>query len=171
MENNIRRGDIFWVDHPQECVGSEMKKIRPAVVVSNENNNLFSQNIEICYLTTAKKKNPLPTHVEIMLIDKRNTVLCENVYTISKDRLGTYIATLDLDEQALVDRALLISLGLPSMENFPETRNAVQSVQHPERAEELESVRKRCIELQAQNQLYHQILSAFVPDLGGTAPC
>lgn len=148
-----------------------MKKARPAVVVSNEKNNLFSSNIEICYLTTSEKKKPLPTHVEIMLISTRNTVLCESVYTISKDRLGNYIATLDRDEQALVDRALLISLGIPSLENFPETQKSVQSVQHPERAEELESVRKRCIELQAQNQLYHQIFSAFVPDLGGTSPC
>ena len=171
MENNIRRGDIFWVDHPQECVGSEMKKIRPAVVVSNEKNNLFSSNIEICYLTTAEKKKPLPTHVEIMLIDKRNTILCENVCTISKDRLGTYIATLEPDEQALVDRALLVSLGLSNFEIFQEIRNPAQPVQNPERVEELKSVEKRCIELQAQNQLYHKLLSAFVPNFGGTAPC
>lgn len=171
MEQNIHRGDIFWVNHPQEGVGSEMKKVRPAVVVSNEKNNLFSPNIEICYMTTAEKKKRLPTHVEIMLISTRNTILCENVYTISKDRLGNYIATLDPDEQALVDRALLISLGLPSMEIFPQTQKSVQSVQHPENAEELKSVKKRCIELQAQNRLYHQLLSAFVPNLGETAPC
>ena len=171
MEQNIHRGDIFWVNHPQEGVGSEMKKVRPAVVVSNEKNNLFSPNIEICYMTTAEKKKRLTTHVEIMLISTRNTILCENVYTISKDRLGNYIATLDPDEQALVDRALLISLGLPSMEIFPQTQKSVQSVQHPENAEELKSVKKRCIELQAQNRLYHQLLSAFVPNLGETAPC
>lgn len=171
MEQNIHRGDIFWVDHPQQGVGSEMKKVRPAVVVSNEKNNLFSPNIEICYLTTAEKKKHLPTHMEIMLIGTKNTVLCENVYTIAKDRLGNYIASLGRDEQALVDRALLISLGLPSMENFPQTQKSVQSVQYPENAEELESVKKRCIELQAQNQLYHQLLSSFVPNLGGTAPC
>lgn len=171
METNIRRGDIFWVDNWKDGLGSEIRKSRPAVVVSNEKNNLFSPNIEICYLTTAEKKKPLPTHVEIILIDKRNTVLCENVYTISKDRLGNYIATLDQDEQALVDRALLISLGLPSMEIFPQTQKSVQSVQHPENAEELKSVKKRCIELQAQNRLYHQPLSAFVPNLGETAPC
>ena len=171
MEQNIHRGDIFWVDHPHDSVGSEIKKVRPAVVVSNEKNNLFSSNIEICYLTTAEKKKPLPTHVEILLIGKRNTVLCENVYTISKDRLGNYIATLDRDEQSLVDRALLISLGLPSLENFPQTQKSVQSVQQPENAEELKSVKKRCIELQAQNQLYHKLLSSFVPNFGGTAPC
>lgn len=171
MEQNIHRGDIFWVDNWKDGLGSEIRKSRPAVVVSNEKNNLFSPNIEICYLTTAEKKKPLPTHVEILLIGTKNTVLCENVYTISKDRLGNYIATLDQDEQALVDRALLISLGLPSMENFPETQKSVQSVQHPENAEELESSKKRCIELQAQNKLYHQLLSAFVPNFGGTTPC
>lgn len=167
MEQNIHRGDIFWVDHPQQGIGSEMKKVRPAVVVSNEKNNLFSPNIEICYLTTAEKKKHLPTHVEIMRSGIKNTVLCENVYTVSKERLGNYIATLDQDEQTLVDRALLISLGLP----IPETQKSVQAVQHPENAEELESAKKRCIELQAQNQPYHKLLSAFVPNLEGTAPC
>lgn len=171
MENNIHRGDIFWVDHPYDRVGMTVQKPRPAVVVSNEKNNLFSQQIEICYLTTSERKKPLPTHVEIQMIDKRSIVLCENVYTVAKDRLGNYIASLGRDEQALVDRALLISLGLPDAGNFPQTQKSVQSVQHPENAEELESVKKRCIELQAQNQLYHQLLSSFVPGLGGTAPC
>lgn len=171
MDNCIHRGDIFWVDSPQESIGSEMCKPRPACIVSNKKNNLFSQNVEICYLTTAEKKKPLPTHVEIVLNGTKNTILCKNVYTISKSRLGIFMTELRPSEVELVDKALRISLGLSEPENFPETRNAVQSVQHPERAEELESVRKRCIELQAQNQLYHQILSAFVPDSGGTEPC
>lgn len=171
MEKCIHRGDIFWVDFPQDSVGSEMKKRRPAVVVSNDKNNLFSPNIEVCYLTTAEKKKPLPTHVEILVNGVKNTVLCENVYTISKDRLGIYMATLEPFETELVDKALLISLGLPDKDGFPETQKAVQTAQSPENAAELESVKKRCIELQAQNQLYHQFLSAFVPNLEGAAPC
>lgn len=171
MDKNIHRGDIFWIDFLQDSVGSEMKKRRPAVVVSNERNNLFSGNVEICYLTTAQKKKPLPTHVEITLNGTKNTILCENVYTVSKDRLGIYMDSLEPFEAELVDKALLVSLGLSDLENSTETQKPVQSAQKPEQTEELKSVKKRCIELQAQNKLYHQFLLSFVPNFGGTEPC
>lgn len=111
MELNIHRGDVFYIQGPSYCVGSEMSKTRPAVVVSNEKNNIYAPLVEIVYLTTAEKK-PLPTHVPITIYGRKNTVLCESVYTVSKERIGSYLCTLDSDEMALVDAALLISLGL-----------------------------------------------------------
>ena len=111
MELNIHRGDVFYIQGPSYCVGSEMSKTRPAVVVSNEKNNIYAPLVEIVYLTTAEKK-PLPTHVPITIYGRKNTVLCESVYTVSKERVGSYLCTLDSDEMALVDAALLISLGL-----------------------------------------------------------
>lgn len=112
MELNIHRGDVFYIQGPGYCVGSEMSKTRPAVVVSNEKNNIYAPLVEIVYLTTAEKK-PLPTHVPITIYGRKNTVLCESVYTVSKERVESYLCTLDSDEMARVDAALLISLGLP----------------------------------------------------------
>lgn len=173
MENCVHRGDIYWVDYPQDSVGSEMKKRRPAVIVSNDKNNLFSSNIEICYLTTAEKKT-LPTHVGIIVNGVRNTVLCENVYTICKDRLGIYMTSLEPAEMDLIDKALLISLCLnqdskaeKAIENEPRQWTSPEIVSK----KAFDECEKRCIELQAQNQLYRQLLSSFVPNFGGTAPC
>ena len=171
MERSIHRGDVFWVDNWKDGLGSEIRKSRPAVVVSNEKNNLFSPNIEICYLTTAEKKKPLPTHVEITMKGVKNTVLCENIYTVSKERLGSYISTLEQHEMQLVDSALLVSIGLSGAN---EPKNPGPSGVLPVSKEpdaELSSLKERCIELQAQNKFYHQLLSSFVPNFGGTAPC
>lgn len=35
----VRRGDIYYINNDRGQIGSEMKKDRPAVVVSNDMNN------------------------------------------------------------------------------------------------------------------------------------
>lgn len=107
----VHRGDIFWVRQDYSAVGSEQKKNRPAIIVSNEKNNTYSGTVEIVYLTTAEKK-PMPTHVSIDTMGKQSTALCEAIYTVDKDRLENYYCTLTSDEMKLVDQAVLVSLGL-----------------------------------------------------------
>lgn len=107
----IHRGDIFWVRQDYAAVGSEARKNRPAIIVSNDKNNTYSETVEIVYLTTAEKK-PMPTHVSIETMGKQSTALCEAVYTVDKERLENYFCTLTADEMKLVDQAVLVSLGL-----------------------------------------------------------
>lgn len=106
----IRRGDIYYIDSPPISTGCEQMFARPAVVVSNEANNKFSPNVEVVYLTSQVKK-PLPTHTAIAC-KVPSTALCENIMTISKDKLGNYIKTCSKQEMANIDKALLASLGL-----------------------------------------------------------
>lgn len=174
MELNIHRGDVFYIQGPGYCVGSEMSKTRPAVVVSNEKNNIYAPLVEIVYLTTAEKK-PLPTHVPITIYGRKNTVLCESVYTVSKERVGSYLCTLDSDEMALVDAALLISLGLsaPALAVAAEEEPPLPS--SPCGLVELEAIplesvterdaaalREKVIRLEAQNEIYEKICSAYI---------
>ena len=41
----IHRGDIFWVRQDYAAVGSEARKNRPAIIVSNEKNNTYSGTV------------------------------------------------------------------------------------------------------------------------------
>ena len=110
--NKISRGEVFYITSLSDTVGSEQKSGRPAVVVSNNTGNEFSPCIEICYLTL-QEKTKLPTHV---LIDRgvciNSTVLCEQVTTISKHRVGDYMCTLPDDIMDAIDKAIVVSLGL-----------------------------------------------------------
>ena len=47
----IKRGDVFWVNF-DPTMGSEAKKTRPAVVVSNDINNQHSPIVSICPITS-----------------------------------------------------------------------------------------------------------------------
>lgn len=110
----ILRGDIFMVERSIESSGHEQFGGRPAVIVSNNTGNHFSNCVEVVFLTTAQKK-PMPTHVSI--IGKLpSTALCESVTTISKEKLGDYIRSCTDNEMKQIDEAIMVSLGLSSPE-------------------------------------------------------
>ena len=48
----VRRGDIYYINNDRGQIGSEMKKDRPAVVVSNDMNNRYSNEITVVFLTS-----------------------------------------------------------------------------------------------------------------------
>ena len=50
---NINRGDIWYIGNGYPAVGSEQRPGRPAVVVSNQQNNKYGEVVEVIYLTTA----------------------------------------------------------------------------------------------------------------------
>lgn len=106
---NIKRGDIYFVNDTNQG-GSEQNRNRPAVIVSNDLGNTFSSIVEVVFLTTQPKK-VLPTHCFI-LAKKQSVALCEQITTISKERLGTYIRSCSALEMQNLNNALAVSLGL-----------------------------------------------------------
>lgn len=109
---DFKRGDIYYIKNFEGAVDSEQKGTRPAVIVSNNIGNKHSPNISIAYLTTAEKKNQLPTHVEINSAKEKSIVLCECIKEVSKSRVLEYIGKVTAGEMELINRALAISLGL-----------------------------------------------------------
>jgi mRNA interferase MazF len=110
--NEIRRGEIFYIARGggASC-GSEQYADRPAVVVSNDENNKHSGIIEVAYLTT-QPKTELPTHVTIRSTGRVSTVLCEQVTSVSVERVNNYIGQVSEQEMKNIDIALMISLQL-----------------------------------------------------------
>ena len=107
----MKRGEIYYINSIFNDVGSEQRAGRPAVIVSNDKNNEQSGAVEIVY-TTTRPKNDLPTHVLTRSTPAPSTILCEQITTVSKDRVETFIGKLTDTELQLVENALAISLGL-----------------------------------------------------------
>ena len=122
----IKRGDIFFIRSYDNNQGSEQTSDRPAVVVSNNKCNTYSNVIEIVYLTT-KPKKPMPTHVAVVC-QRLSTALCEQVCSISIDRLGMYIKTATDAEMKEIDKALLVSLALDVEEPADEDNHEKQAM-------------------------------------------
>jgi mRNA interferase MazF len=79
--------------------------------VSNDENNKHSGIIEVVYSTT-QPKTELPTHVTIRSTGRVSTVLCEQVTSVSVERVNNYIGQVSEQEMKNIDIALMISLQL-----------------------------------------------------------
>ena len=110
-KKNVERGDIFYVESVFNEEGSEQKSGRPAIVVSNDTGNENAPIVSVVYLTTAPK-NHQPTHVTIRSSPRISTALCEQVTTVAKTRLGSYMSTCTAAEMEQVGIALEIALGI-----------------------------------------------------------
>jgi len=109
-EPEYKRGDIVFVRDYRHTTGSEQDAVRPAVIVSNDKGNFFAPIVEVVFLTTQEKK-PLPTHTTVMC-KVPSTALCEQISTVSKERITEYIRSCTDKEMQAIDRCMKISLGL-----------------------------------------------------------
>lgn len=114
----MKRGEVYYANSVGYPVGDEISSARPALIVSNDKNNTFSTVVEVVYLTSQEKKD-LPTHVKVRCKGVPSTVLCEQICSISKSKLGDYMDTLTTAEMQMVDIALAISIGINSAATAP----------------------------------------------------
>lgn len=112
----IRRGDIWYISSTddEETGGSLQESDRPAIIVSNNACNTHSSVVEIVYLTTRPKKR-LPTHVIIDSARRRSTALCEQIDSVTIDKLLNKHGNCTAYEMSCIDKALAISLGLTAL--------------------------------------------------------
>lgn len=106
----IKRGDVVLVDF-SPVVGSEQGGIRPALVLQNDVGNKYSPTTIVAAMTTRNKKH-MPTHVHVDLMGQENTVLLEQLRTISRHRIRCFLGQLSEDDMEQVDQAMRVSVGL-----------------------------------------------------------
>lgn len=86
--------------------------------------------VEIVYLTT-KNKKPLPTHTEV-IANIPSTVLCKQIYSVSKEKLGDYVRSCTDAEMERINKCLAISIGL---DGLTETAQNISGDHEPEKTE------------------------------------
>ena len=111
MSRVPRRGDVFWVNL-DPVVGTEIRKTRPAVVVSNDSCNRFGARVVVLPITS-NVDSLYPGEAMIDVKGRPGRALGDQIRSIDKRRLKARVSTLTADEMARVDEALAITLGLP----------------------------------------------------------
>ena len=94
--------------------------------------------VEVVYMTT-QPKTDLPTHVTVRSTGRPSTVLCEQVYSVSTERIGTYIGECSDKEMENIDIALMISLQLDG--NMKTSKKYNETIK--EQQEEIDLYRKK----------------------------
>lgn len=173
MSFSIRRGDIFYVHKFGIQVGSEEHTGRPGVVVSCDEGNRYSETVQVAFCTTQPKSN-LPTHVEILSTGRASTVMCEQINTVSLERLGNYIGRCTAEEMRDIDIAVATALGLKKYPGLIERlKEREQQVEKQEAVVSKETDTKAALELatvkaerDTYRRLYEDLIRGFIP----TAP-
>lgn len=83
---------------------------RPAVIVSNNDINESQNMVEVAYLVE-KPNESLPTHAKVRC-HLPSTALCEQIVSVSKDRIDGFIRTCTDEEIEKINKGLSISLGI-----------------------------------------------------------
>ena len=114
MSFEVRRGEMYFADL-SPTIGSEQDGFRPVLIIQNDTGNRHSPTVVVAAITGKPKKTKLPTHY--MLPAMRglhipSVVLLEQIRTIDKSRLQTYIGTLDEITMKGINRTFAVSMGL-----------------------------------------------------------
>lgn len=108
----VKRGEVYFADL-DPAVGSEQGGFRPVVIIQNDIGNTFSTTT-IAALTTNTRHSWMPTHVSISCDNEplRDSVaMLEQLRTIDKSRLKSYVGRLSEMTMKKIDSALSISVG------------------------------------------------------------
>jgi len=81
-----------WIVNLDPTIGSEIKKTRPAVVVSPDELNAHLQTVVVVPLTTGRS---YPFRIATKVQGKRSVAAVDQVRTVDKQRLVKQIGTLD----------------------------------------------------------------------------
>lgn len=112
----MKKGEIYYANL-LPSIGSEQQGTRPVLIIQNDVGNEHSNTV-IVAMITGKAKKPLPTHVSINNIEcglpENSVVMLEQIQTLDKQRLGTFIGRVSADVMNRIDKAVLCSLGITS---------------------------------------------------------
>ena len=106
----VKRGEVRWVKL-DPTIGSEIKKTRPAIVVSNDSLNRYGARVVVVPLTSNVDKL-FPGEALVAVKGKPCRALCDQTRSIDQARLGAKLGVISARELAEIDQALRITLGL-----------------------------------------------------------
>jgi mRNA interferase MazF len=106
----MKRGEVWWVDFGP-AVGGEIRKHRPAAIVSNDVSNRFLNRTQVVPLTS-KVGRLYPSEAYVTFLGRQHKAMADQLATVSKTRMSGLAGRLSSPDMQKVVEAIKVQLSL-----------------------------------------------------------
>ncbi len=107
----MNRGEVYWVDF-EPTRGGEIKKRRPAIIMSNDASNRVLNRVQVVPMTSNTSRI-FPPEALVHVNGVPHKAMADQIRTVAKERLSQRIGMLTQPDIRAVEQAIKLQLGLP----------------------------------------------------------
>jgi mRNA interferase MazF len=106
----MQRSEVWWINF-DPSIGGEIKKKRPAVIISNNASNKFLNRVQVVPLSSQTERL-YPSEASVIFEGKESKAMADQLATVSKMRLFRKAGILSSEDMHKVEEAVKIQLAI-----------------------------------------------------------